>query len=71
VIRNAFACFDEDGNGKVHEDVLKEALTTMGDRFTDDQVDDVLHDAPIDKDGYLDFTKFTHILKHGKKEDDD
>ena len=71
VINNAFACFDDDGNGKVHEDLLKEALTTMGDRFTDDQVDDVLRDAPIDKDGYLDFTKFTHILKHGKKDDND
>ena len=71
VINNAFACFDEDGNGKVHEELLKEALTTMGDRFTEDQVDDVLRDAPIDKDGYLDFTKFTHILKHGKKDDND
>lgn len=71
VINNAFACFDDDGNGKVHEDALKEALTTMGDRFTEDQVDDVLRDAPIDKDGYLDFVKFTHILKHGKKDDND
>lgn len=71
VIVNAFACFDEDGNGKVHEELLKEALTSMGDRFTDDQVDDVLRDAPIDKDGYLDYHQFTHILKHGKKDDND
>lgn len=71
VIVNAFACFDEDGNGKVHEDILKEALTSMGDRFTEDQVDDVLRDAPIDKDGYLDYNQFTHILKHGKKDDND
>ena len=70
VINNAFACFDEGGNGKIHEDLLKEALISMGDRFTEDQVDDVLRDAPIDKDGYLDYNQFTHILKHGKKEDD-
>ena len=35
VIRYAFACFDEEGSGKIHEDRLSELLTTMGDRFTD------------------------------------
>ncbi len=38
VIRNAFACFDEDGTGKINEDRLRELLTTMGDRFTDAEV---------------------------------
>ena len=32
VIRNAFACFDEDQTGFIHEDRLRELLTTMGDR---------------------------------------
>ena len=31
-IMNAFQCFDEDSTGKVHEDYLRELLTTMGDR---------------------------------------
>ncbi len=38
VIRNAFACFDEEGTGKISEDYLRELLTTMGDRFTDAEV---------------------------------
>lgn len=38
VIRNAFACFDEEGTSKIHEDRLRELLTTMGDRFTDAEV---------------------------------
>lgn len=71
VIRNAFACFDSEGVGKLPEDLFREAMTTMGDRWTDDQVDDVLRDAPIDKENFLDYTGFTRILKHGKKEDDD
>ena len=32
VIKNAFACFDEDQTGFIHEDYLRELLTTMGDR---------------------------------------
>ena len=33
VIQNAFMCFDEESSGKVHEDKLRELLTTMGDRL--------------------------------------
>lgn len=38
VIKNAFGCFDEDNNGYLNEDRLRELLTTMGDRFTDEEV---------------------------------
>jgi len=70
VIRNAFACFDEANAGKIHEDYLREILTTFGDRFTDDQVDDMYKEAPI-KDGMFDYGEFTRILKHGAKDPDD
>jgi len=70
VIRNAFACFDEANAGKIHEDYLREILTTFGDRFTDDQVDDMYKEAPI-KDGMFDYVEFTRILKHGAKDPDD
>lgn len=40
MIKNAFACFDEENTGKIHEDRLRELLTTMGDRFTDAEVPD-------------------------------
>lgn len=70
VIRNAFGCFDESQAGKIHEDYLREILTTFGDRFTDDQVDDMYKEAPI-KDGMFDYVEFTRILKHGAKDPDD
>lgn len=38
VIRNAFQCFDEDNSGAINEDRLRELLTSMGDRYTDEQV---------------------------------
>ena len=37
-LRNAFACFDDGNNGKISEEKFRELLTTMGDRFTDDDV---------------------------------
>ena len=37
-ITAAFEAFDEDGTGVVNADELREWMTTMGDRFTDDEV---------------------------------
>ncbi|CAK9293790.1 unnamed protein product [Gordionus sp. m RMFG-2023] len=66
VIKNAFACFDETGNGTINEDYLRELLTTMGDRFKDEDVDLLFHDAPF-KQGEIDYHGFTEVLKRGKK----
>merc|ERR1719242_1136790 len=45
VIRNAFACFDEANVGTLHEDYLRELLTTLGDRFSQEDVDDLYKEA--------------------------
>merc|ERR1712141_385003 len=70
VIKNAFSCFDEDNVGLIHEDRLRELLTTIGDRFSDDDVDEMYREAPI-KNGMFDYNEFTRILKHGAKEGDE
>jgi len=38
VIKNAFSCFDENDQGHIRVDWLRELLVTMGDRFTDEDV---------------------------------
>lgn len=57
--------------GVIHEDQLRELLTTMGDRFTDEEVDELFREAPIDKKGNFNYAEFTRILKHGAKDKDD
>ena len=51
-------------SGMLHEDYLREILTTLGDRFTHDEVDDMYKEAPI-RNGQFDYVEFTRILKHG------
>lgn len=70
VIKNAFGCFDEENNGIINEERLRELLTSMGDRFTDEEVDEMYREAPI-KSGMFDYIEFTRILKHGAKEKDE
>ncbi|XP_006896051.1 PREDICTED: myosin regulatory light chain 12B-like isoform X2 [Elephantulus edwardii] len=57
--------------GTIQEDYLRELLTTMGDRFTDEEVDELYREAPIDKKGNFNYIEFTRILKHGAKDKDD
>ncbi|KRY79477.1 Nucleolar MIF4G domain-containing protein 1, partial [Trichinella pseudospiralis] len=78
VIRNAFQCFDEEGTGdesshcysSINEHDLRTLLTTMGDRYTDDQVEELFKDAPI-KDGMFNYVEFARMLKHGSEEKDE
>ena len=46
-------------------------LVTMGDRFTDDEVDEMYREAPINKEGQFNYREFVRILKHGSKDKDD
>jgi Ca2+-binding EF-hand superfamily protein len=69
VILNAFACFDENTCGNISDDKLRDLLISIGDRFNDDECDELFRDAPINNN-LFDYIEFTRILKHGRREDD-
>ncbi|KAF0987939.1 hypothetical protein HZS_4776 [Henneguya salminicola] len=69
VIKNAFACFDEKNTGKVHKDEFITALTTMGDRFTKEEIDLTLQSVSMDSTGFIDYIELTRTIKHGAKEE--
>jgi len=68
VLKNAFVCFDDEGKGTLPEDYLREILTTMGDRLTDEHVDEILRDIPC-RNGNFNYMEFTQILKYGNREE--
>ncbi|XP_072170406.1 myosin regulatory light polypeptide 9-like [Diadema setosum] len=70
VILNAFACFDPEASGFIREKNLRELLMTMGDRFTEEEVDEIFREPRI-TDGNFNYREFTRILKHGTKDPDD
>jgi len=71
VIKNAFGCFDDESTGLIPEDKLRELLMTMGDRFTEEEVDELFRGAPISGGGDFNYIEFTRILKHGTKDKDE
>jgi len=69
VIKNAFGCFDAEQTGVIKEDFLRELLMTMGDRFTQEECDEMFAGAPVDDKGMFNYVEFTGIIKHGSKEE--
>jgi len=69
VIVNAFNLFDE-GDGKCKEETLKRSLTTWGEKFSLEEVEEALSEAPIDNNGLIDIKKFANILTKGAEEEE-
>lgn len=45
-------------------------MTTMGDRWSDEMVDELFHGAPIDQ-GQFNYPDFIRTLKHGARDVED
>ncbi|XP_042897989.1 myosin regulatory light chain 12A isoform X2 [Parasteatoda tepidariorum] len=69
VIMSAFSIFDE-GDGKMKEEVLKSTLRKRGDKFTEEEADICLKEAPVDREGYISIRRFTRVLTKGDDDDD-
>ncbi|XP_018650594.1 putative myosin regulatory light chain 2 smooth muscle [Schistosoma mansoni] len=55
--------------GVINEKRLRELMTTMGDRWSNEKVDELFHGAPI-QDGNFDYKEFTRMIMHGQEEEE-
>jgi calmodulin len=54
-IREAFRVFDKDGNGFISSAELRHVMTNLGEKLTDAEVDEMIHEADIDGDGSVNY----------------
>ena len=55
-IREAFKVFDRDNNGYISAAELRHVMTSIGEKLTDDEVDEMIREADQDGDGRIDCT---------------
>ncbi|NXG58567.1 MLRA protein, partial [Hemiprocne comata] len=67
-ILNAFKVFDPEGKG-LKSDYIKEMLMTQGERFSQEEIDQMFTAFPPDMSGNLDYKNLVHVITHGEEKD--
>ena len=54
-IREAFRIFDKDGNGFISAAELRHVMTSLGEKLTDEEVDEMIRETDINRDGQIEY----------------
>lgn len=54
-LREAFKVFDKDGSGDISAAELRHVMTSLGEKLTDEEVDEMIREADIDGDGKVNY----------------
>ena len=57
-----FAIFDKNGDGYLSHAELKEALHKMGEKFTDEEIEHLIREADLDRDGEINYREFKRVI---------
>ncbi|NWQ72140.1 CALMS protein, partial [Neopipo cinnamomea] len=61
-IREAFRVFDKDGNGYISAAELRHVMTNLGEKLTDEEVDEMIKEADCNNDGQVNYEEFVRMM---------
>ena len=61
-LMEAFKVFDKDGNGFISSVELRHVMTNLGEKLTDDEVDEMIREADVDGDGQVNYDEFVKMM---------
>ncbi|RVE60712.1 hypothetical protein OJAV_G00183380 [Oryzias javanicus] len=62
-VQSAFSQFDQDGDGKINQDEMKEALKSLlGEKLKKGEQEEILKELDVNADGNIDFEEFVMML---------
>ncbi|KAJ2809662.1 hypothetical protein FBU31_008158, partial [Coemansia sp. 'formosensis'] len=65
-LKEAFRVFDKDGNGLISAAELRHVLTNLGERLTEEEVGEMIHEADVNGDGQIDYDEFVKMMRGDK-----
>ena len=61
-LHEAFKVFDKDGNGTISAAQLRHVMTNLGEKLTDEEVDEMIREADVDGDGEVNYEEFVKMM---------
>ena len=61
-LKEAFRLFDADGNGYISGEELKHVMMTMGEKMSEEEVDEMIEAADTEQDGQINYEEFVRML---------
>ena len=61
-LKEAFKVFDKDGNGFISAAELRHIMTNLGEKLTDEEVDEMIREADVDGDGQINYEEFVKMM---------
>lgn len=61
-IRQAFRLFDKDGDGFISPAELKTVMLNLGEKLTNEEVEEMIKEADSDKDGMVNYEEFARMM---------
>jgi len=61
-LKAAFRCFDKDHSGTIEQAELRAIMTTLGEKLSNADVDDMWKEADNDGSGSIEYREFVNIL---------
>ena len=58
----AFKVFDRDGDSFISRDELRLVLSNLGEKLSDQEIDEMVHEADIDGDGQINYEEFLRMI---------
>ncbi|XP_031840021.1 calmodulin-alpha isoform X1 [Nomia melanderi] len=61
-LREAFRVFDKNNDGMISSKELRHVMTNLGEKLSEEEVDDMIKEADLDGDGMVNYEEFVTIL---------
>ncbi|KAH0734769.1 hypothetical protein KY285_010476 [Solanum tuberosum] len=61
-LKEAFRVFDKDQNGFISAAELPHVMTNLGEKLTDEEVDEMIREADVDGDGQINYDEFVKVM---------